>query len=329
MSNALGHMQQPAARVAGWLQTCDNDHKECQQPFDPASPANYRLRTWDYAARFPNQYIPKLLFRLLDLEPGCVRNASLDDRYVAFSYFSSDSAASPSFRLTKSGPESAATKGWLGTVRPSLDKSVSDAIDFFRVVGEWYCCVDALCFARDPGRDKRHCERMVTFVYQSNGTAQDAGRISAPPPPGWRPRHFYVDDYRLPYLVIEARTICLRLKMGQPPERGSVASDVLSNPALPLHSASNKVVRLVHPDNMAEASAAAASSPIADLVVLSLFRAPTAGLALGETTSLSGTACLVWVMHVEWKDGLAQRRGIRQILVSALSNALEPSPKVV
>ncbi|KAL8366000.1 hypothetical protein RB595_004672 [Gaeumannomyces hyphopodioides] len=157
MSNALGPTQQPAARVTSWLQTCDKDHKECQQPFDP-----------DYAARFSVGRIPSLCFRLLDIELGCVRNASLDERYVAFSYVSSDSSTSPSFRLTKSSLENATTEGWLKTIRPSLAGTISDAIDFVRAVGERYLWVDALCFARDSGRDKFYCERVMASVYRGS-----------------------------------------------------------------------------------------------------------------------------------------------------------------
>lgn len=37
---------------------------------------------------------------------------------------------------------------------------------------------------------------------------------------------------------------------------------------------------------------------------------------------------LLWVMFVEWTCGIAERRGIGQILVSALMDAVAPGPKL-
>lgn len=37
---------------------------------------------------------------------------------------------------------------------------------------------------------------------------------------------------------------------------------------------------------------------------------------------------LVWIMHVEWTDGIAERRGIGQIYVSGLEAAVAPGPKL-
>lgn len=46
---------------------------------------------------------------------------------------------------------------------------------------------------------------------------------------------------------------------------------------------------------------------------------PTGKSALGQEP-------LVWIMHVEWKDGIAQRRGIGQMRVSGIAKAVAPGP---
>lgn len=48
----------------------------------------------------------------------------------------------------------------------------------------------------------------------------------------------------------------------------------------------------------------------------------------GESTDKSalGQERLIWIMHVEWKDGIAQRRGIGQMRVSGIAKAVAPGP---
>lgn len=38
---------------------------------------------------------------------------------------------------------------------------------------------------------------------------------------------------------------------------------------------------------------------------------------------------LFWILHVAWKDGIAERRGIGQVLTSVLENASECEVKTV
>lgn len=37
---------------------------------------------------------------------------------------------------------------------------------------------------------------------------------------------------------------------------------------------------------------------------------------------------LFWIVHVVWKDGIAERRGVGQVVSSALETAVEPKPEV-
>ena len=37
---------------------------------------------------------------------------------------------------------------------------------------------------------------------------------------------------------------------------------------------------------------------------------------------------LFWVLYVVWKEGIAERRGVGQILQEALEDAVEPAPRV-
>lgn len=67
--------------------------------------------------------------------------------------------------------------------------------------------------------------------------------------------------------------------------------------------------------------------------MLSRCQTPTLGSALLADRSASLTGAekpwdLLWVMHVAWRDGIAERRGIGQVLVSALERSLAPGPEV-
>lgn len=42
--------------------------------------------------------------------------------------------------------------------------------------------------------------------------------------------------------------------------------------------------------------------------------------------SALGQEGLIWIMHVEWKDGIAQRRGIGQMRVSGIAKTVAPGP---
>ncbi|OBT50722.1 hypothetical protein VE04_08225 [Pseudogymnoascus sp. 24MN13] len=125
------------------------------------------------------------------------------------------------------------------------------------------------------------------------------------------------------YDVLLSWTICLRLTLAAPkPAR---------NAPHPLLSVSGTVVGSLHPDNT---SLLSPTSCEIELIVLSRCQTPIYGSALlgieKERMPTPGQPWdLLWVMHVEWRDGIAERRGIGQVLVrGAFEGAAGATPDV-
>ncbi|EJT70816.1 hypothetical protein GGTG_11839 [Gaeumannomyces tritici R3-111a-1] len=104
------------------------------------------------------------------------------------------------------------------------------------------------------------------------------------------------DQGALPYPLIGAETIRLRLNLGEAlsgqEEAASIDRQVAPiTAARPLCSRSGKLVRPLHLDNDSHvAAAAAASNPVIDLVVMSLSQAPAARPVFYKDPSLLATA---------------------------------------
>lgn len=103
-----------------------------------------------------------------------------------------------------------------------------------------------------------------------------------------------------------------------------------SSPERVLRSWSDQLVGSFHPDNV---SHLLPSGDDVDLVVLQRAKEPIAGSALLGTDKVQAPKPgrpwdLLWVLHVMWRDGIAERRGVGQVLVSALEESMGPGPKV-
>lgn len=134
-----------------------------------------------------------------------------------------------------------------------------------------------------------------------------------------------------PYSVLRAHAITLQLILGD------ATGATPSSPARPLLASSDqRTVGTLLPDNID--ALPSSPRPIIDCVVLArasthmehsiLIQKPTtADPELGDSTPVLEED-LLWVMYVEWADGIAERRGIGQILISALVNAVAPGPKL-
>ncbi|KFY88624.1 hypothetical protein V500_06230 [Pseudogymnoascus sp. VKM F-4518 (FW-2643)] len=126
------------------------------------------------------------------------------------------------------------------------------------------------------------------------------------------------------YSVLQTSTICLHLTLAAPKPA--------SKPPRPLLSASGTTVGSLHPDNI---SLLPPPHSEIELIVLSRCQTPIYGSVLlgleKEHVPTPGQPWdLLWVMHVEWSDGIAERRGIGQMLVKGLEDAVgAPEVKVV
>lgn len=47
-----------------------------------------------------------------------------------------------------------------------------------------------------------------------------------------------------------------------------------------------------------------------------------------DSSKKDGRWDLFWVLAVVWRDGIAERRGVGQVLASALETDVEPRPEV-
>ncbi|OBT39234.1 hypothetical protein VE00_09925 [Pseudogymnoascus sp. WSF 3629] len=104
-------------------------------------------------------------FRLVDLELGCVKDASLDERYIALSYVCNLPSM---FTLRKDNAERMYVEGYLERIRADLLKTINDAIDLVQAVGERYLWVDSLCLIGDNEGDIALGVRIMNSVFQGS-----------------------------------------------------------------------------------------------------------------------------------------------------------------
>lgn len=83
----------------------------------------------------------------------------------------------------------------------------------------------------------------------------------------------------------------------------------------------------LHPDNVALIPQPGTSI---ELLLVSRSHKPTVESALLENNQYDEDHKweLFWVMYVVWQDGIAERKGVGQILESALENAVDGKPTV-
>lgn len=104
-------------------------------------------------------------------------------------------------------------------------------------------------------------------------------------------------------------------------------------PGSPLHSATGQVVGSLHPDNV---DLLGPPGSKVECLIVSRCTTPTVASALyppgTEAARYGGEEDrpwdLFWVLAVVWRDEIAERRGVGQVLVSALETAVEPAPEV-
>ena len=103
-------------------------------------------------------------------------------------------------------------------------------------------------------------------------------------------------------------------------------------PGIPLHSATGQLVGSLHPDNVNFLEPPRSK---VECLIVSRCSTPTVASALlaAEAALANGSEKdrpwdLFWVLVVIWQDGIAERRGVGQVLASALETAVEPGPEV-
>ncbi|KFY42851.1 hypothetical protein V495_04313 [Pseudogymnoascus sp. VKM F-4514 (FW-929)] len=146
-------MEFSPSRIIDWLQTCDRDHEGCYYlPDNSIEPYNF----WEEV---------QSNFRLLDVELGCVKIACLGERYIALSYVCNLPSM---FTLRKDNAERLYAEGYLERIRRNLPKTINDAIDLVKAIGERYLWVDALCLIGDDECDIALGIRMMNSIFQGS-----------------------------------------------------------------------------------------------------------------------------------------------------------------
>lgn len=141
-------LKQMAADIGAQLGNCNTTHCACGRYLDsdpgavPDSPFPQTPCSFEEG--------DGLSFRLVDVNSGCIKHASLDDRYIALSYIC---CKEDIFRVDENMLASLSVEGALAGTSLRLSKTISDAIDFTREMGERYLWVDALCLAYDNQDD--------------------------------------------------------------------------------------------------------------------------------------------------------------------------------
>lgn len=121
----------------------------------------------------------------------------------------------------------------------------------------------------------------------------------------------------------------MHLTLGTIAERNSQTRSSSDRfPATPLLSKTNQVVGGLHPDNFDEL---VPSGSKVECIIISHCNTPTADsplFALNGDSNKEKPWDLLWVLYIVWKEGIAQRRGVGQVLSSALEVAVEPKPEI-
>lgn len=131
----------------------------------------------------PRLNLPKG-FRLIDVQRMCVVRGNNESRYLALSYVWGHSKT---LRNTKKIRPDLETEGGLSKRLKDLPKTIKDAIDLVRELGELYLWVDSLCIIQDDEEDKANQITAMNIVYGSailtiagtSGDNADAGLAGA------------------------------------------------------------------------------------------------------------------------------------------------------
>ncbi|KAI8685123.1 HET domain-containing protein [Fusarium keratoplasticum] len=104
-------------------------------------------------------------FRLLDLGTKCVRYMPLGTRYVTLSYVRDQA---PVFELLQCNLDFLQTPGALDKIGPELPRTITDAMELVRSLGERYLWVDALCLVQDHPRDMKGGIEMMNSILRGS-----------------------------------------------------------------------------------------------------------------------------------------------------------------
>lgn len=150
LSGRVLHPQADIGLLKTWLRLCEDVHGDQCAPnpdvlFTPQSPRGLKA------------------FRVVDVEDMCIADAQVGCRYLTLSY-SWGKAQSP--RLLKDNKTQLMTAHALEPLRGELPRTLRDAIDLVRRMGERYIWIDRLCLVQDDPEDMQHGIQKMDMVYE-------------------------------------------------------------------------------------------------------------------------------------------------------------------
>ena len=120
----------------------------------------------------------------------------------------------------------------------------------------------------------------------------------------------------------------MHLILGTAAERGRQGQSTFDRiPGISLLSDTGQLVGSLHPDNLGLLEAPGSS---VECLIISRCNTPTVASALltSDGASAEQPWNLFWILYVVWKDGIAERRGVGQVMSSALETAVNPKPEI-
>ncbi|KAF2134000.1 HET-domain-containing protein [Dothidotthia symphoricarpi CBS 119687] len=150
------------SRIKKWVQTCQERHESCSPSMlEEEDKNNEMVKRWK--GRFNESATSN--FRVIDLKHGCIRHVALEVRYVALSYVWGQL---PMFKLQMHNYERLLQKGSLEGIRNDLPRTINDAIELVKAMGERFLWVDALCLVQDDAEDVSLGIEMMNSIYHGS-----------------------------------------------------------------------------------------------------------------------------------------------------------------
>lgn len=125
-----------------------------------------------------------------------------------------------------------------------------------------------------------------------------------------------------PYTILNFITISLSLRLGPKPLVSTISpnsSDLELEriPGTPLLSKTSSILGSLHPDNT---SLLPEPGSVLELILITRSQMPTVGSAL---EGKEDPQRLFWCIYVVWIEGIAERRGVAQIMDTALEASIK------
>ncbi len=136
-------------RARRWKSACDNNHGDVCNP------------TWSVSA---TTAIPGLeVLRLIDMVNGCLVETRSPCRYFTLSYVW---GGVNNVRLTSSNKALLMEKSALRTIWRLLPRTIQDAIEVVKALGEGLLWIDALCLVQNGAVDMQNGIEVMDMIYE-------------------------------------------------------------------------------------------------------------------------------------------------------------------